>query len=215
MDDTTARSLRPHPNRWRRGHRWLTIAVAMALGGAELMVVVSAVWVWVRSEGRIFSIDDAPPAAVGIVFGAAVSEQEPGPYLKGRLDTALTLFERGVIDSAIVSGDSTPPDDDEVSVMRQYLQDRGVPPERIIDDPRGFDTNDTCRRARELEPVGRVLLVTQEFHVRRAVALCRAWEVDAFGVVAGCDCSQRSLVRNYLREAVLSRPAAFLYALRA
>lgn len=196
--------------------RWLTIVVIIAFVAVELMVAVSGTWVFVRSDGRVFSTKDAPPAPIAIVFGAAVvSDEEPGSYLKGRLDAALKLFQEGMVETIIVSGDAIPPGDDEVAVMRHYLQDKGIPPERLIDDPRGFDTDDTCRRAHTIYGVQRGLLVTQDFHVPRAVALCRAWEIDAFGVVAGCDCSTQSLVRNYIREAFLSRPAAFLYALRA
>lgn len=197
------------------GQRWLTIVVVIAIAAAELLVTVSGTWVFVRSDGRVFSAEDAPPAPIAIVFGAEVSNQEPGSYLKGRLDTALELFQDGLVENIIVSGDAIPPDDDEVAVMRNYLQDRGIPRERLIDDPRGFDTDDTCRRARMVFRVHHALLVTQDFHVPRAVALCRAWEINAFGVIAGCDCSIRSLVRNYVRETFLSRPAAFIYALRA
>jgi vancomycin permeability regulator SanA len=214
MSDT-ARSLRWRPTDNPGLRRWMTMVVVSALAGVELMVTLSATWVWARSEGRVFSIEEAPPAPVGIVFGAAVSEQRSGSYLKPRLDTAVALFKRGAIVSVLVSGDSTPPNDDEVSVMRRYLEDNGVPDERIIVDPRGFDTDDTCRRAHDRYRVARALLVTQDFHVGRAVALCRAWQIDAFGVIAGCACSQRSLLRNYFREAFLSRPAAFLYAMRA
>jgi vancomycin permeability regulator SanA len=193
----------------------MTMVVVVAITAAELMVTVSSTWVFLRSDGRVYSIKDAPPAPVAIVFGAEVSDQEPGSYLQGRLDAALELFRMGLVETIIVSGDAIPPDDDEVAVMRQYLQDRGIPPERLIDDPRGFDTDDTCRRARTVYRVHHALLVTQDFHAPRAVALCRAWEIDAFGVVAGCDCSAPSLVRNYIREIFLSRPAAFIYALRA
>jgi vancomycin permeability regulator SanA len=195
--------------------RWLLIVVIIAIATAELVVAVSETWVFVRSDGRVFAMQDAPPAPIAIVFGAQVSDDEPGPYLKGRLDTALGLFDDGLVETIVVSGDATPPDDDEVAVMRNYLQDRGIPPERLIEDPRGFDTDDTCRRARTVYRVHRALLVTQDFHTPRAVALCRAWQIDAFGVVAGCDCSERSLIRNYVREVFLSRPAAFIYALRA
>lgn len=213
--DATARFPVSPTKLTRSARRWMTIAVVMAFVAADLAVTLSGTWVLIRSEGRVFSVEDAPTAPVAIVFGAAVSDREPGSYLKGRLDTTLELFRRGVIDTAVVSGDAIPPYDEEVAVMRQYLERSGIPAERIIDDPRGLDTDDTCRRARAVYRVHRALLVTQDFHVPRAVALCRAWGIDAFGVVAGCDCSKRSLVRNYLREAFLSRPAAFIYALRA
>jgi len=91
----------------------------------------------------------SPLTPIAIVFGGHVmSDQEPGPYLKGRLDTALPLFQDGLVETIIISGDAIPPGDDEVAVMRHYLQDRGIPPERLIDDARGFDTDGTCRRAR-------------------------------------------------------------------
>jgi vancomycin permeability regulator SanA len=194
--------------------RWLTIVVVAAIAAAALIVPLSGSWVSLQAAGRVFEAHDAPSAPIAIVLGAAVSEEGPGSYLKGRLDTALGLFRNGLVETIIVSGDAIPPYDDEVAVMRKYLEDRGIPSDRIIDDPRGFDTDDTCRRAHTVYGVQHALLVTQNFHAARAVALCRAWKIDAFGVIAACDCSDLSLIRNYIREVFVSRPAAFIYALR-
>ncbi|MGV0605744.1 SanA/YdcF family protein [Mycolicibacterium sp. XJ1904] len=196
--------------------RWLAVGVLVAFALVELLITVSGTWVFVRSRERIFSVGDAPLTSVGIVFGAAVDGSEPGAYLRGRLDAAVELFADGRVEMIIVSGDALPPDDQEVTVMRNYLQDKGIPPERLMDDPRGFDTDDTCRNARLNFDVRRALLVTQDFHASRAVALCRAWQIDAFGVIAAeCECSWPSLARNYARETLLSRPAAFVSAIRA
>lgn len=188
----------------------LTAVVVAVLAGVTLIMTLPGSWIMLSAQGRVFAPENAPVAPTAIVFGAAVSGDEPGTYLKPRLDTTLELFHQGSVETLIVSTVAVPYRD-EIIVMRNYLQERGVPPERITDDPAGFDTNDTCRRASTVYGVEQALLVTQDFHTLRAVALCRNWQIDAFGVVAGCDeCSQHSLVRNYLREAFLSRPAALL-----
>lgn len=84
----------------------------------------------------------------------------------------------------LVTGDNSREEYDEPGTMRRYLVERGVPANRIVADYAGFDTWDSCTRAKRIFGVDRALLVSQGFHVPRAVALCRAAGVHAHGVRA-------------------------------
>jgi vancomycin permeability regulator SanA len=145
----------------------------------------------------------APSAPVVVVFGAELAPggQRPKPFLAGRLDVAAELFRAGKVRAVLVSGDAAGTSGDEVAVMTRYLVERGVPAGRIVADPHGLDTYDTCARAADVYGIRRALLVSQSFHLPRAVALCRHLGIDADGVDARCDtCRDATLRKNTARE---------------
>ncbi|SCK40071.1 protein SanA, affects membrane permeability for vancomycin [Streptomyces sp. WMMB 322] len=127
-------------------------------------------------------VADAPAAPVALVFGAGLWDGEPSPYLAHRLDAAAGLYERGKVRAVLVSGDNSREEYDEPDAMRTYLTRRGVPERHIAADYAGFDTWDSCTRAARVFGVERALLVSQDFHIRRATALCRAAGIDSHGV---------------------------------
>ena len=152
-----------------------------------VLVVVSAnVWIWGASAGRIEELgapDDTAAAPVAIVLGAAVYPSgEPSPWLRYRLDTAARLYRSGRVEAILVSGDNGRENYNEPVAMRRYLVAAGIPAEAIALDYAGFDTYDTCVRARRIFGIERALLVTQDFHEPRAVAICRSVGVDVDGV---------------------------------
>ena len=158
-------------------------------GGVALvvLVVVSAnVWIWGASAGRIEELgapDDTAAAPVAIVLGAAVYPSgEPSPWLRYRLDTAARLYHSGRVEALLVSGDNGRENYNEPVAMRNYLVSAGIPAEAIALDYAGFDTYDTCVRARRIFGIERALLVTQDFHEPRAVAICRSVGLDVDGV---------------------------------
>ena len=152
-----------------------------------VLVVVSAnVWIWGASAGRIEelgALDDTAAAPVAIVLGAAVYPSgEPSPWLRYRLDTAARLYRSGRVEAILVSGDNGRENYNEPVAMRRYLVAAGIPAEAIALDYAGFDTYDTCVRARRIFGIERALLVTQDFHEPRAVAICRTVGVSVDGV---------------------------------
>ncbi|GAB20347.1 hypothetical protein GOEFS_113_00030 [Gordonia effusa NBRC 100432] len=182
--------------------------------GVELALTIALTWVVASSNGRIYRTDQLVSAPrTALVLGSLVSDGVPGDYVRGRLDTTVELWNRGAIRRIILSGNGSDGAGNEPRVMRDYLAARGVPGATIIDDPAGYDTATSCRRARAVYQAHAVLVVTQDFHVDRAVALCRAAHVDATGVRARCDCPTWTLVRNHARELVLANPRALLSAL--
>ncbi|KNE79457.1 MULTISPECIES: SanA/YdcF family protein [Streptomyces] len=139
-------------------------------------------WMTAAGSGRVRTVADVPPAPVAVVFGAGLRDGTPSPYLAHRLDAAAELYGAGTVRVVLVTGDNSTLDYDEPDAMRAYLTARGVPDDRIVSDYAGFDTWDSCVRAKKIFGVERAVLVTQGFHIRRALALCGAAGLDAYGV---------------------------------
>ena len=164
----------------------LQSVLRLTVGGAAvggLLVAALAGWVRRVSAGLIVGVDEVPPAPVALVLGAEIYPGgRPSRFLQARLDLARELFRRGTVDVLLVSGDSGTPHYDETGGMHAYLVDHGVPPARIVCDPAGFDTYDSCVRARRVFGVTRAIVVSQTYHLPRALAVCRAVGIDAWGV---------------------------------
>lgn len=164
-----------------RPPRWLKIAGIIALLGA-LPVIVSAVHLAVVSAGRTHEVTEVPEKGVGMVLGAKADPGRPSAFLSARLDLAIDAYHAGKIRAILVSGDGLPRSNNEPLVMKEYLVHRGVPAERIVEDPAGFDTYDSCVRARDVFGVEELTLFTQDYHLGRAIAICELVGVDAVGV---------------------------------
>lgn len=121
---------------------------------------------------------------VAIVPGAFVRGGQPSSTLEDRLQTALELYDAGVVSRILVSGDHASVNYDEVTVMQAWLVAKGVPANDILVDHAGFRTLDTMVRARTVFLVERAVVCTQRFHLARAVFLARRAGLDAHGVVA-------------------------------
>ena len=202
--------------RWRRLPRPVRSLVRIGLYAALVVVAVAAIpFAWTRAVagGHLYDEADAPEAEVALVLGAQVAPNgtAPMPFLRGRLDTAAWLVEHGRARVLLVSGDATGGSGNETAVMTSYLTgSRGVDAARVVADPYGRDTYDSCRRARDVYGVTRALIVTQSYHLARAVALCRHVGIDADGVAARCDgCLSLNLVRNAARDYFACTKASF------
>lgn len=151
--------------------RWLR---ALLLGGLVATTALLAAVVHGNrvvagaSEGRLHTVEDAPETPVAMVLGALAHPGRPSSFLAARLDLALELWERGAIRAVLVSGAGGERDNFQTAVMRDYLLERGVPDASIVEDPAGFDTYDSCVRARDVFGVERLVIVSQEYHLARA-----------------------------------------------
>ncbi|GAA5613265.1 hypothetical protein CP981_12605 [Streptomyces platensis] len=164
--------------RTRRGQR----RVFQAVVAVTVLALAPATWMNATAGPRVHGVADAPSAPVAIVFGAGLWNGAPSPYLAHRLDAAAALYERGTVRAVLVTGDNSRTDYDEPDAMRGYLLRHGVPGQKIVSDYAGFDTWDSCSRAHRIFGVNRAVLVSQGFHIRRALALCNAAGVDSDGV---------------------------------
>ncbi|REE96942.1 vancomycin permeability regulator SanA [Thermomonospora umbrina] len=154
----------------------------VGLGLLGYGVLLPTAWVHADSAPYRTSVEGASPAPVALVLGAAAWGDRPSPFLAGRLDVAARLYREGKVKVLLVSGDNSRRDYDEPTVMYDYLRSQGIPGDRIVRDYAGFDTWDSCVRAKKVFGVDRAIVVTQTFHLPRAVALCRSAGVRAQGV---------------------------------
>jgi len=137
------------------------------------------------AEPRIFSPENTPQEQVAIVFGAGLwRDGSPSPVLRDRVATAADLYLSGKVEKLLMSGDNTSINHDEPGAMHNYALGLGVPDEDIVLDYAGRRTYDTCYRAREIFNIDSALLVTQAFHLPRALYTCNTLGVDAVGVPA-------------------------------
>ncbi|MGW4879141.1 SanA/YdcF family protein [Streptomyces sp. NPDC004262] len=169
---------RPRLPRTRTGRRRLVQGV---MAGCVL-ALLPVTWLYVSTAGRLRTVADVPRTDVAVVFGAGLWDGEPSPYLANRLNAAARLYEAGRVRVVLVTGDNSREDYDEPDAMRAYLTAHGVPAGRVVTDYAGFDTWDSCVRAKKIFGVDRAVLISQGFHIRRAVALCEAAGVTSYGV---------------------------------
>ena len=149
---------------------------------ACVLALLPSTWLYVSTGDRLRTTADVPRTEVAVVFGAGLWNGEPSPYLAHRLDAAAELYRAGRIEVVLVTGDNSREDYDEPDAMRAYLTRHGVPDARIVSDYAGFDTWDSCVRAKKIFGVDEAVLISQDFHIRRAVALCREAGVASYGV---------------------------------
>jgi SanA protein len=169
----------------------LSLYVMLGLGAAALLVVLLAWFAERRLEEQAsacLTSDPAqvPPADVALVLGAAPIGPEGGPnrYFEYRLDAAAALWKAGKVKYLLVSGDNSSRDYDEPSAMRAGLLKRGVPADAIYRDFAGLRTWDSVVRAQSIFGQKRLVIVSQRFHLSRALFLARETGIEACGFEA-------------------------------
>ncbi len=127
--------------------------------------------------------EEIPDTRIAIVFGAGVNKnsQEPSLILRDRLDTVIDLYNLGKVQKIIVSGDNRFQNYNEPQVMNLYLIEKGVRDFDIQADYAGRSTYETCYRAKEIFGVSNAILVTQEFHLPRALFICETLGIKVSG----------------------------------
>jgi SanA protein len=139
----------------------------------------------IYAAAKIFTVETVSVNRVAIVFGAEVKKDgTPSAVLRDRVETAVELYKNGKVEKLLMSGDNRFADYNEPESMRQYAISLGVPDADIVLDYAGRRTYDTCYRAKEIFGVESAVLVTQGFHLPRALFLCNSFGVDAVGVEA-------------------------------
>ncbi|MBL8102228.1 MAG: YdcF family protein [Anaerolineales bacterium] len=160
---------------------WRALLVSGVLTAIALFLPKFVVLLF--ASPRSFSVDDVPPARVAIVFGAGLLyDGSAGPVLSDRVETAVKLYQQGRVEKLLMSGDNRFIEYNEPEAMRQYALERGVPDKDIVLDYAGRRTYDTCYRAEHIFQVDSAILVTQAFHLPRALFLCNWFGVEAIGV---------------------------------
>ncbi|MDR0945305.1 MAG: YdcF family protein, partial [Bifidobacteriaceae bacterium] len=182
-----------------RGICWtvvgLVVAAAVVVGGLNALVCGT-------TKRSIVSAADAAkvPADAILVLGAGIVGTQPSPMLASRLDTAIDLYRRGAAPVLLMSGDNSTPAYSEVDVMERYAVAKGVPKGDIYLDHAGFSTYESAYRAEAVFKAKRVIVVTQRYHLYRALWDAKHLGLAAVGLAAAPhnDATQR---RRDLREA--------------
>jgi SanA protein len=172
-----------HPARRRPGRSPRLLALVGCLVLATPLAARAGLALLARP--RLYTLAEAPQRRVAIVFGARVF---PGDVLSqmlaDRVATGADLYRRGTVDKLLMTGDNSSLDYNEPGAMKRHAIRLGVPAEDVVLDYAGRRTYDSCYRARHIFQLGEAVLVTQGFHLDRAVVLCGALGVDAVGVAA-------------------------------
>ncbi len=137
------------------------------------------------AAGKLNTVEEAPSVKVAIVFGAGLQgDGRPTAVLRDRVAAAADLYFAGKVQKILMSGDNRFVDYNEPGAMQEFAIELGVPEEAIVLDFAGRRTYDTCYRAKAIFGVQEALLVTQKFHLPRALFTCKALGINASGVIA-------------------------------
>jgi SanA protein len=176
----------------KRSHKhrivfWSIIAAALLVVLAGVFTLTANLVITTGARDYIVqTAEEAPHAQCAIILGARIHDDgTPYPMLADRLQTGVELYRLGKVDKLLVSGDNSKPAPyKETDLMLAYALQQGVPEDDIFTDYAGYDTYETMRRAKDVFQVQTALVVTQDFHLSRAVDLARHLGLEATGVVA-------------------------------
>ena len=194
--------------------KWLRSVICVMI--VLTIVAISAVgiansWVKMSVDDRILEQEQAAQldnVDCIIVLGCGVSASgKPSHMLEDRLKRGVALYENGAAPKLLMSGDHGRENYNEVAVMKRYAVDAGIPSEAVFMDHAGFSTYETMYRAKEVFCAKKVLIVTQEYHLYRALYIAEALGLDAYGVSADYRAYSGQLYRD-IRE-VLARVKDF------
>lgn len=189
------------------------IAVLLCIGIA-CGIAVLGIDLYVRKSTEKYVLD---PENAGsgydciLVLGCGVHGETPSHMLEDRLLQGIELYEFGASEKMIMSGDHGREGYDEVNVMKDFATERGVPSENIFMDHAGFSTYESMYRARDIFKAEKILIVTQDYHLYRAIYDARALGLEAYGVASNPRNYAGQLYRD-IRE-ILARNKDFVYGI--
>lgn len=176
--------------------------------GIVLLIGIAAVSLSVymvkATEKNIFTADtfkNDEKADCILILGAGVKDDKPKPMLRDRLLTGIELYKSGAAEKIIMSGDHGRADYDEVNVMRAFALEQGVRAEDIFLDHAGFSTYDSVYRAKNIFGAENIIIVSQKYHLYRALYISEKLDVKAAGVSANLNTYGGQLKRD-IREII-------------
>lgn len=150
-----------------------------------LFVLITNIIILHSTRSNIYSLEEIPSGEVAVVFGAGVwsESSQPTAVLEDRINAAVKLYQDGKVHQVVLSGAGID-GGVEVDVMEQYALESGIPAEALLLDPLGVRTFATCRQLRDAFNIDQAILVTQGFHLPRALFLCHSMDVESTGLRA-------------------------------
>ena len=198
----------------RKKYKWMKRGIlalfCLGITGAAVVFGLSS---YMKNEtaGKIITAEEATDADCILVLGCGVREDgSPSLMLRDRLEKGIELYEAGAAPKLLMSGDHGRKDYDEVNLMKGYAMEKGVPSEDIFMDHAGFSTYDSMYRARDIFCAEKVIIVSQEYHLYRALYLAEKLGLKAYGVPA-LDVNYRGQAYREFRE-MLARAKDFCTA---
>ena len=189
--------------------RRLTRIALGSLGLTALVLAAPRLYTALKYQPQITTAADAQPERVAIVFGAGLRNGYPTPVLYDRVAAAAELYLLGKVEKLLLSGDNRFANYNEPEAMRQAALELGVPDSALVLDYAGRRTYDTCYRAKTIFGVERALLVTQSFHLPRALFVCDALGVQATGISADRRAYRRSSLAWWSLREILATANAW------
>ena len=193
--------------------RTLLVLVILGLLGLGVALGISG-YVVLSTKDAVLTQEDTPPEDLDciLVLGCGIRpDGSPTPMLASRLTRGAELYQAGWADKVLLSGDDSGEDYNELATMTRVLLELGVPEEAILTDHAGFSTYESIYRAKSDFSVQRVIIVTQEYHLYRALYLAKSLGLEAWGVAAAPRNDAGQIGRS-LRE-VLARDKDFFTAI--
>ena len=171
--------------------RWL-FALTSLIG---LMLISMCADVQFRYLNRLrLASDQDARASTAIVLGASVkSDGQPSDALRDRLLVGADLYKQGHVRQLLITGDDGAYHAKEIDVMRAFLIKQGIPGDAVLSDPHGYRTYESCKRAAEVFQIKDAIIVTQRFHIARALYLCESFGIQSLGVTSDLTSYQRNL----------------------
>ena len=151
------------------------------------LVLVFGINFYVKSKTNFlifYSENKIPKNKVVIIFGAGINGDKPSKYLKDRLDAGIKLFKAKKINKILLSGDNGSDAHDELTVMKIYCFKNGIDTTKIYIDYAGFDTYSTMFRAKNIFKIDKAILITQEYHLNRAIYIGNNLGIESIGFSA-------------------------------
>lgn len=199
-----------NPSKKKRVLRTLAVLILLAV----LLPLATSYYVMASTENRILTLEEAAKldADAILVLGARVwDDGQPSAILKDRLQKGVDLYDAGASDRLLMSGDHGQDNYDEVNAMKDFVVEQGVPPEVVFMDHAGFSTYESLYRARDIFQIKTVVIVSQQYHLYRALYIAERLGLNAYGV--SCD---RRVYNPYLLFSVretLARCKDFFYSI--
>ncbi len=186
------------------------------LVGVVLLSVVSLLpnaWMVSTYSKKVLTLDEGKQqhADCALILGAGVRNSKPTPMLRDRLLTGIALYQSGAVDKLLMSGDHGREEYDEVGIMKDFAVEQGVPDSDIFMDHAGFSTYESVYRAKEIFEANDVIIVTQTYHLYRALYDADKLDVSAVGVSADLQSYYGQFKRD-VRE-ILARDKDFFWCL--
>lgn len=181
----------------------LIIAIVVVILGINYYVCLS-----VKKEIISDNYENIDDIDCILVLGASAKNGKPSPMLEDRLNKAIKLYEDGLAPKIIMSGDHGKDNYDEVNVMKNYAIEKGIDSKDIFMDHAGFSTYESIYRAKEIFEAKKIVIVTQEYHLYRALYIAKKIGIEALGITSD-ERKHSGQIKRELRE-ILARDKDFI-----